>query len=40
MAKSKRADLFEKWVENGKVENRLAVVQSLSMQGYSIEQIA
>ena len=36
----KRKDLFEKWVENGEVENNLAIIQSLSMQGLSMAQIA
>ena len=36
----KKPDLFEKWVEAGEVENKLAIVQSLSMQGQSMEQIA
>lgn len=39
MSKS-RKDLFEQWVESGEVETNLAVVQSLSMQGKSIEEIA
>ena len=37
---AKKKDLFEKWVEAGEVENNLAIVQSLSMQGQSIDQIA
>ena len=40
MAKNSRKDLFEKWVEAGEVDNNLAIVQSLSMQGQSIDQIA
>ena len=36
----KKKDLFEKWVEAGEVENNLAIVQSLAMQGQSIAQIA
>lgn len=36
----KRKDLFERWVESGEVENKLAVIQSLSMQGKSMEEIA
>lgn len=36
----KRKDLFEQWVESGEVENNLAIVQSLSMQGKSMEEIA
>lgn len=36
----KRKDLFEKWVESGVVEGKLAIVQSLSMQGQSMAQIA
>lgn len=35
-----RKDLFEQWVESGEVETNLAVVQSLSMQGKSIAEIA
>ena len=30
---TKRKDLFEQWVESGEVENNLAIIQSLSMQG-------
>ncbi len=37
---TKRQDLFEKWVAAGEVETKLAVVQSLSMQGQSMAQIA
>ena len=33
-------DLFEKWVESGDAENNLAIVQSLSMQGKSLDEIA
>lgn len=36
----KRKDLFEQWVESGEVENNLAIMQSLSMQGKSVEEIA
>ena len=36
----KQKDLFEKWVESGDVENKLGVIQSLSMQGMSMGQIA
>ena len=36
----KRKDLFEQWVESGDVENNLAIIQSLSMQGKSMEEIA
>lgn len=36
----KRKDLFERWVETGEVENNLAIIQSLSMQGKSIAEIA
>lgn len=36
----KRKDLFEQWIEAGEVENNLAIVQSLSMQGKSMEEIA
>ena len=36
----KRKDLFEQWIESGEVENNLAIVQSLSMQGKSMEEIA
>ncbi len=39
MANAKK-DLFEKWVESGEVENNLAVIQSLSMQGKSLAEIA
>ena len=37
---NKRKDLFEQWVESGEVENNLAIIQSLSMQGKSMEEIA
>lgn len=37
---NQRKDLFEQWVESGEVETNLAVVQSLSMQGKSIAEIA
>lgn len=37
---AKRKDLFEQWIEAGSVENQLAVVQSLSMQGKSTAEIA
>ena len=40
MPDAKKKDLFEKWVEAGEIESKLAIVQSLSMQGRSIEQIA
>lgn len=40
MANAKKQDLFEKWVENGEVENNLVIVQSLSMQGKSTGEIA
>ncbi len=36
----KRKDLFERWVESGEVENKLAIIQSLSMQGKSMAEIA
>lgn len=36
----KRKDLFEQWVESGEVETNLAIIQSLSMQGKSMEEIA
>ena len=36
----KRKDLFKQWIESGDVENNLAIVQSLSMQGKSMEEIA
>ncbi len=39
MANAKK-DLFDKWVESGEVENKLAVIQSLSMQGKSLSEIA
>ena len=35
-----RNDLFEKWVESGVIESKLAIIQSLSMQGQSMNQIA
>ena len=35
-----KQDLFEKWVEAGEIENNLAIIQSLSMQGKSMEEIA
>ena len=35
-----RKDVFAKWVEDGDVDNNLALIQSLSMQGQSIDQIA
>jgi hypothetical protein len=38
--KTKKKDLFEKWVEGGEVESNLAIAQSLSMQGQSMTQIA
>jgi len=38
--KKKRKDLFEQWVESGEVENNLAIIQSLSMQGKSMNEIA
>ena len=37
---NKRKDLFEQWVESGEVENNLAIIQSLSMQGKSREESA
>lgn len=36
----KRKDLFERWVESGEVENNLAIIQALSMQGKSMAEIA
>lgn len=36
----KRKDLFEQWIEAGEVENNLAIIQSLSMQGKSMAEIA
>lgn len=36
----KRKDLFEQWVEAGDAENNLAIIQSLSMQGKSMEEMA
>jgi hypothetical protein len=39
-AKKKLKDLFEEWVEKGEVESNLAIMQSLSMQGQSMMQIA
>ena len=38
--KSKKLNLFDKCVESGEVENNLAIIQSLSMQGKSMEEIA
>jgi len=38
--KKKRKDLFEQWVESGEVDSKLAIIQSLSMQGKSVEEIA
>ncbi len=40
MANAKKKDLFEQWVESGDIDNNLAIVQSLSMQGMSMTQIA
>ena len=40
MPNKKCKDLFEKWVESGIIDNKLAIVQSLSMQGQSMTQIA
>ena len=37
---NERKDVFAKWVEDGDVDNNLALIQSLSMQGQSIDQIA
>lgn len=39
MANAKK-DQFDLWVESGEAENNLAVVQSLSMQGKSLAEIA
>ena len=36
----KRKHLFERWVESGEVENNLAIIQALSMQGKSMAEIA
>ena len=36
----KRKDLFEQWIESGEADNNLAIIQSLSMQGKSIAEIA
>lgn len=36
----KRKDLFEHWIENGEVDNNLAILQSLSMQGKSMDEMA
>lgn len=38
--KKKHPDLFERWIESGEAENNLAIIQSLSMQGKSLEEIA
>ena len=35
-----KQDLFDKWVEAGEIENNLAIIQFLSMQGKSMEEIA
>ena len=40
MASEAKLDLFGKWVEAGEIENKLAVIQSLSMQGKSLDGIA
>ena len=37
---NKRKDTFEQWIEEGVVENKLAIAQSLSMQGQSLNEIA
>ncbi len=39
MANTKK-DIFEQWIESGEIDNNLAVVQSLSMQGKSLTEIA
>lgn len=39
MANAKK-DIFEQWIESGEVENNLAVIQSLSMQGKNTAEIA
>ena len=36
----KKQDLFDKWVKSGDVENNLAIIQSLAMQGKSMTEIA
>lgn len=38
--KKQRKDTFEQWVESGDIDNNLAIIQSLSMQGKSMEEIA
>ena len=35
-----RKDLFDQWVESGAVENNLAILQSLAMQGKSLAEMA
>ena len=35
-----KQDAFEKWIESGDAENNLAIIQSLSMQGKSMTEIA
>lgn len=35
-----RRDLFERWIEAGEAESNLAIIQSLSMQGKSMAEIA
>ena len=36
----KKKDTFERWVENDEVTSNLAIIQSLSMQGYPEKEIA
>jgi len=36
----KKLDLIEQWVESGELEANLAIIQSLSMQGKTLEEIA
>lgn len=37
---NERKDLFEQWIEAGELDNKLAIAQSLSMQGKSLTEIA
>ena len=35
-----KLDTFQKWTEDGETDSMLALIQSLSMQGHSIDEIA
>lgn len=37
--KKKYKDTFEKWIAAGEVEGKLAIIQSLAMQGLTMEEI-